>query len=70
MGTHRCFTLMVAMQDVRKFVDEIKAAGGDAVLYVYPGEGHAFMNAQSDSIERMKSESQRLLLFKLYSLPD
>ncbi|EIE22596.1 alpha/beta-hydrolase [Coccomyxa subellipsoidea C-169] len=42
-------------EDVRKFVDEIKAAGGDAVLYVYPGEGHAFMNAQSDSIERMKT---------------
>lgn len=36
-------------------MDKIKAAGGNAVTYVYPGEGHAFMNAQSDSIERMKS---------------
>lgn len=40
---------------MRKYVDQIKAAGGNAVTYVYPGEGHAFMNAQSDSIERMKS---------------
>ncbi|BDA45824.1 hypothetical protein COCOBI_07-6110 [Coccomyxa sp. Obi] len=41
--------------DVEKYVGQIKAAGGDATVYVYPGEGHAFMNSRPDSIERMKT---------------
>lgn len=43
-------------QDVEKYVGQIKATGGDATVYVYPGEGHAFMNSRPDSIERMKSK--------------
>ena len=37
-------------------MEDIKAAGNTAVeLYEYQGEGHAFMNKDPDSIERMKS---------------
>ena len=45
------------MQTVTGFVDKIKGAGGSASVYVYPGEGHAFMNSGEDIIKRMKSES-------------
>lgn len=35
----------VCAQTVSSFVDKINAAGGNAKVFVYPGEGHAFMNA-------------------------
>ena len=44
-----------AQKDVKKFVEEVKAGGGNAELYLYQGEAHAFMNAKPDSIERMES---------------
>lgn len=53
---------MDAVQEVKKYVDDINAAGGNAQVFVYPGEGHAFMNKQSDSLGRMKSASLQPLL--------
>ena len=48
--------LLLDLQEVKKFVEGIKAAGNaTAELYEYQGEGHAFMNKDPDSIERMKS---------------
>lgn len=55
MDWHREFSCCPCAQDVKKFVEEIKAAGGHAELYLYQGEGHAFMNAKPDSLERMQS---------------
>lgn len=49
-------------QDVKNFVEEIKAAGGTAELYLYEGEQHAFMNEKEDSIERMQSAPAAALL--------
>ena len=47
---------LLALQEVKKFVEDIKGAGNAvAELYEYQGEGHAFMNKDPDSIERMKS---------------
>ena len=54
-ATHN-WAWFLGKQEVKKFVEEIKAAGNAvAELYEYPGEGHAFMNKDPDSIERMKS---------------
>ena len=44
------------MQTVTAYVDKIKAAGGSASVFVYPGEGHAFMNSGEDIKKRMKSK--------------
>ena len=44
-------------------MNKIKSDGGDATVYVYPGEGHAFMNSDPDSFKRMKSESFSLVLW-------
>ena len=44
------------VQEVEEYVEKIKAAGGHATVYVYPGEGHAFMNSDPDSFKRMDSE--------------
>lgn len=49
--------LVADLQTVSDFVEKVKAAGGTADLFVYPGEGHAFMNAGDDIIKRMKSKS-------------
>jgi acetyl esterase/lipase len=48
-------------------VDDINAAGGHAQVFVYPGQGHAFMNSDPDSLKRMKSMS--LILLRLQILP-
>lgn len=45
------------MQEVEEYVEKIKAGGGQAMIYVYPGEGHAFMNSDPDSFKRMESEA-------------
>lgn len=45
------------MQEVEEYVEKIKAGGGDATVYVYPGEGHAFMNSDPDSFKRMESKA-------------
>lgn len=40
------FTLMcwrACAQTVTKFAEDIRKAGGSAELFIYPGEGHAFM---------------------------
>ena len=44
------------MQEVEEYVEKIKAGGGNATVYTYPGEGHAFMNSDPDSFKRMESE--------------
>ena len=51
-------------QEVEEYVDKVKAGGGDATVYVYPGEGHAFMNSDPDSFKRMDSEP----LFNMHCL--
>jgi hypothetical protein len=48
---------------VKGVVDKINAAGGTAELFVYPGEGHAFMNAGEDILKRMKSAGPLTFLF-------
>lgn len=50
------------MQTVSGFVDKINAAGGNAKVFVYPGEGHAFMNSGEKIKEKMKSEGFLSLL--------
>lgn len=47
---------MSCVQTVSSFVDKINAAGGNAKVFVYPEEGHAFMNAGEKIKEKMKSE--------------
>ncbi|KAK9839656.1 hypothetical protein WJX81_003894 [Elliptochloris bilobata] len=42
-------------ETVTKFAEDIKKGGGSAELFMYPGEGHGFMNAGEDVIKRMKT---------------
>ena len=45
------------LQTVKEFIEKIKAGGNtDATLYMYPGEGHGFMNGGEDIHKKMKSE--------------
>ena len=37
-------------------MESIQKSGGHATVFVYPGEGHAFMNSDPDSYKRMESE--------------
>ena len=50
------------MQTVGEFIEKVKAGGNnDVTLYMYPGEGHGFMNGGDDIHKMMKSESSNLL---------
>ena len=50
------------MQTVKEFIEKVKAGGNkDVTLYMYPGEGHGFMNGGEDIHKMMKSESYDLL---------
>ena len=45
------------MQTVKTFIEKVKSAGNkDVTLYMYPGEGHGFMNGGKDIHEKMKSK--------------
>ena len=45
------------MQTVKEFIEKVKAGGNkDVSLYMYPGEGHGFMNGGKDIHEKMKSK--------------
>ena len=47
------------MQTVKAFIEKVKSAGNkDVTLYMYPGEGHGFMNGGKDIHEKMKSKLQ------------
>ena len=58
--------VLCCVQTVSGFVDKINAAGGNAKVFVYPGEGHAFMNAGEKIKEKMKSEG--LFIFEILHL--
>lgn len=50
------------VQTVKEFIDKVKAGGNkDVTLFMYPGEGHGFMNGGEDIHKMMKSESYNLL---------
>ena len=42
-GAHELRAVRAGAQTVQKFVDDIKQGGGSVELFIYPGEGHAFM---------------------------
>ena len=43
------------LQTVKAFIEKVKAGGNnDVTLYMYPGEGHGFMNGGKDIHEKMK----------------
>lgn len=45
------------MQTVKEFIEKVKANGNkDVTLYMYPGEGHGFMNGGQDIHKMMKSK--------------
>ena len=45
------------MQTVKEFIEKIKAGGNkDVTLYMYPKEGHGFMNGGEDIHKKMKSK--------------
>jgi dienelactone hydrolase len=45
------------MQTVKEFIEKVKANGNkDVTLYMYPGEGHGFMNGGEDIHKMMKSK--------------
>lgn len=49
--------VLVWVQTVKEFVEKIKASGNkDVTLYMYPKEGHGFMNGGKDIHKKMKSE--------------
>ncbi len=46
------------MQTVKEFIEKVKANGNkDVTLYMYPGQGHGFMNGGQDIHKMMKSKS-------------
>ena len=48
---------MINAQTVKEFIEKVKASGNkDVTLYMYPGEGHGFMNGGDDIHKMMKSE--------------
>ena len=56
--THRLPTSYYGyVQTIKEFIEKVKAGGNQNVsLYMYPGEGHGFMNGGKDIHEKMKSE--------------
>lgn len=45
------------LQTVKEFIEKVKAGGNkDVTLYMYPGEGHGFMNGGQDIHKMMKSK--------------
>ena len=55
----------MSLQEVEEYVSKVKAAGGNATVHVYPGEGHAFMNSDPDSFKRMDSELRHIMLLSV-----
>ena len=46
------------IQTVKELIEKVKANGNkDVTLYMYPGEGHGFMNGGQDIHKMMKSKS-------------
>ena len=42
---------------MKEFIEKVKAGGNkDVTLYMYPGEGHGFMNGGQDIHKMMKSK--------------
>ena len=51
------------LQTVKEFIEKVKAGGNKHVeLFMYPGEGHGFMNGGEDIHKMMKSEYPLCLL--------
>lgn len=58
----RLFEAKLGLQTVKGFIEKVKAGGNQNVeLYMYPGEGHGFMNGGDDIHKMMKSESPSAL---------
>lgn len=55
VGENDAFEGFADAKTVSSFVDKINTAGGNAKVIVYPGEGHAFMNAGEKIKEKMKT---------------
>lgn len=48
---------------MKEFIEKVKAGGNkDVTLYMYPGEGHGFMNGGQDIHKLMKSKFSPSLL--------